>query len=243
MQSTSQPAKVPPLALWKWASMVILVYVFIAGWIIPLKPGITGVTPDKANAGNEVTLKVTGYNTYFQKNDEQLRAWLRLKGDTVIQARKIEVKDDRNLTAVFYIPSVFPVQQDAYPLSLILDQPGDGSSVLPNAIFISPSAEPDSAEISLWHKDKIDQIHKQAGIRYPFRNILAETIRNTYFHVPMWFSMIILFGISAWYSLRYYRRGDLKDDRKSIAFIEVGLIFGLLGLVTGMLWAKNTWNA
>ena len=55
--------------------------------------------------------------------------------------------------------------------------------------------------------------------------------------------MIALFGISAWYSYRYYSKGDLLNDRRSIAFIKVGLVFGLLGLVTGMIWAKNTWNA
>jgi len=243
MQNPNQPAKSTPLALWKWASIIILIYVFIAGWIVPLKPGIIRVTPDKAAAGKQTVFEVEGYNTFFMKEGGQLRAWLRLKKDTVLQAQAVEVIDDRRVNVVFYIPSVFPMRQDAYPLSLVLDHPTDGSSVLPNAVFISPAAEPDSAEMSLWYKDKIGSIHTQAGIRYPFRNILAETIRNTYFHVPMWFSMIFLFGISAWYSLRYYRRGELMDDQKSTAFIKVGLVFGLLGLITGMLWAKNTWNA
>jgi len=58
----------------------------------------------------------------------------------------------------------------------------------------------------------------------------------------MWFTMIILFGVSAWYSLRYYRVGDLTNDRKSVAYVRVGLLFGVLGIVTGMLWAKHTWN-
>ena len=97
--------------------------------------------------------------------------------------------------------------------------------------------------MKLWFRDKIEHVHEKAGIQYPFRNILSETIRNTYFHVPMWFCMIILFGVSAWYSFQYYRNGDIDFDRRSVAFIRVGLVFGLLGMVTGMLWAKNTWNA
>ena len=243
MQTADRPAKASPLALWKWASIVILVYVFIAGWIVPLKPGIIAVTPERTVAGKQVILKVKGYNTYFSRDSDQLRAWLRLTGDTVIQSQRIEVKDDRNAVAVFYIPSAFPTIQDAYPLSLILDHPTDGSSVLPNAIFVTPAVVIDTSEAALWHKDKINNIHDQAGIRYPFRNILSETIRNTYFHVPMWFAMIVLLGISAWYSLRYYRKGSIIDDQKSTAFVRVGLVFGLLGLVTGMLWAKHTWNA
>ena len=33
-------------------------------------------------------------------------------------------------------------------------------------------------------------------IPVPRRHILNETIRNLYFHVPMWFTMIVLFGVS-----------------------------------------------
>jgi heme exporter protein C len=151
--------------------------------------------------------------------------------------------DDRHLSAGFYIPSVFPVRQEAYPLTLVIDHGKEGTSILPNAVFITPAQDQDTAELKLWFQDKIQDVHKKAGIQYPFRNILAETIRNTYFHVPMWFAMIILFGISAWYSLQYYRKGVIDADIKSVAFIKVGIIFGILGLVTGMLWAKNTWNA
>ncbi len=243
MENPNQPAKPSSIALWKWAAILILVYVFIAGWFVPLKPGIIGASPDRTIAGDQLILAVKGYNSYFMKDPDQIRAWLRLTGDTVIKALHVEVVDDRHLRAAFYIPSVFPVKQDAYPLTLILDHPADGSSVLPNAVFVTPAAEEDPAEMGLWTRDKIDHIHKLAGFRYPFRNILAETIRNTYFHVPMWFTMIILFGISAWYSLKYYRQGLIRDDQISTAFVKVGLVFGLLGLVTGMLWAKNTWNA
>jgi heme exporter protein C len=55
--------------------------------------------------------------------------------------------------------------------------------------------------------------------------------------------MILLFGVSAWYSLQYYRKGKIDFDQKSVAFVKVGILFGMLGLITGMLWAKNTWNA
>src|ERR1051325_12094491 len=37
----------------------------------------------------------------------------------------------------------------------------------------------------------------------PKRFILHESIRNLYFHVPMWFSMIFLFFISLFYSIKY----------------------------------------
>ncbi len=76
----------------------------------------------------------------------------------------------------------------------------------------------------------------------PARFILNETIRNLYFHVPMWFSMMILFAISFVYAIIYLRKGDLKDDLYSARFIDIGVLFSILGMLTGMEWAKFTWG-
>lgn len=231
------------MSAWKWATVVLLLYVFAAGWFVPLNPGITRVTPDRFAAGDTVELTIEGYNTYFIADRDQLKVWLRLTGDTVLQALRVEAVDERVVKAVFAIPSVFPLRQEAYPLSMIVEQGDRGISVLPDAVFVTPAAQQDPADAALWLTGRLEQAHRAGGWVYPFRNILAETIRNTYFHVPMWFGMILLFAMSAWHSLRYYRRADPDDDAWSLAYIQVGLVFGVLGLVTGMLWAKNTWNA
>ena len=72
--------------------------------------------------------------------------------------------------------------------------------------------------------------------------VLYETIRNLYFHVPMWFSMIFLFIASAINAIVYLRKEDEKFDLRSVEFANVGLLFGLLGIVTGMVWAQFTWG-
>jgi heme exporter protein C len=76
----------------------------------------------------------------------------------------------------------------------------------------------------------------------PEMAILNETIRNLFYHVPMWFGMIILFTVSLVYAIKYLRSNNLKHDIISLHFINVGLLFGVLGLVTGMEWAKFTWG-
>src|SRR6187401_3757704 len=93
------------LAAWKWACVAILIYVFVAGWIVPLNPGIIQVAPSKAVAGTQVNLEVEGYNSAYQSAGGEIRAWLRLTGDTVLQANHLEVLENRNLVANFYIPS------------------------------------------------------------------------------------------------------------------------------------------
>lgn len=80
-------------------------------------------------------------------------------------------------------------------------------------------------------------------IEVPHLPILNETIRNLYFHVSMWFGMIILLLISLVYSIRYLGNSKMKDDLKASEAAKMGVVFGFLGLATGMLWAKFTWGA
>ncbi|HEY1031730.1 MAG TPA: cytochrome c biogenesis protein CcsA [Flavipsychrobacter sp.] len=76
----------------------------------------------------------------------------------------------------------------------------------------------------------------------PRQFILNETVRNLYYHVPMWFTMILLFSYSFYYALRYLRTGNMEYDVKGVAMINAGLLFSVLGMVTGMEWAKYTWG-
>jgi len=72
--------------------------------------------------------------------------------------------------------------------------------------------------------------------------ILNESIRNTYFHVPMWFGMIILLGISVFYAVKYLKTPTLRNDIISTEAARMGLVFGVLGIITGMGWARVTWG-
>ena len=79
-------------------------------------------------------------------------------------------------------------------------------------------------------------------IKVPHVGNLKETIRNLFFHVPMWFGQIILLGISLVYSIKYLRTPNLKYDIYAEAFAKTGILMGVLGLVTGAIWATFTWG-
>lgn len=70
---------------------------------------------------------------------------------------------------------------------------------------------------------------------------LQETIRNLYFHVCMWFAMMILFTVSMVNSIKYLRSFNLKYDIYARQFAVTGIVFGLLGYATGAIWASYTW--
>jgi heme exporter protein C len=77
----------------------------------------------------------------------------------------------------------------------------------------------------------------------PRLNILNETIRALYFHVPMWFGMVSLFSLSVYHAVRYLLNPSLDRDRRSVECANVGVLFGILGTVTGMLWANYAWGS
>lgn len=80
-------------------------------------------------------------------------------------------------------------------------------------------------------------------IKVPDVGLLEETIRNLFFHVPMWFGQIILFAISLVYSILYLRKPDLRYDIMAASFARTGIFMGVLGLITGAIWATYTWGA
>lgn len=76
----------------------------------------------------------------------------------------------------------------------------------------------------------------------PALPILNESIRNLYFHVTMWFAMIAIFSYGFFCSIMYLAKGTEKWDLASVESNNTGVFFGILGLLTGMVWARYTWG-
>ncbi len=79
-------------------------------------------------------------------------------------------------------------------------------------------------------------------IEVPALPILNETIRNLFFHVTMWFSMMILMTLSIINSIKFLSGSDLKCDLFASQEAGIGMFFGTMGLITGMVWAYYTWG-
>jgi heme exporter protein C len=71
--------------------------------------------------------------------------------------------------------------------------------------------------------------------------IIHQSIRNLYFHVCMWFAMMILFIVSFVYSIKYLRNSNYANDVKARHFAAVASFVGILGYLTGTIWANYTW--
>jgi len=66
--------------------------------------------------------------------------------------------------------------------------------------------------------------------------------RIFYIHVPVALTAYACFGWGAWKALRHLWKREPGADLESYVAIHQGVIFGVLTLVTGSLWAKISWG-
>jgi heme exporter protein C len=72
---------------------------------------------------------------------------------------------------------------------------------------------------------------------------MEELYRNVFFHVPINAVTYTAFTITLIGSVVYLIKRDLKWDDLASSSAKLGMIFGTLTLLTGMIWAKPAWGA
>ncbi|CAG5069444.1 hypothetical protein DYBT9623_02180 [Dyadobacter sp. CECT 9623] len=76
----------------------------------------------------------------------------------------------------------------------------------------------------------------------PHLAIINESIRNTYYHVALWLAMTTLLFASMVFSVRYLIKGRINDDDIASELAKSAIFFGILGCLTGSIWANYTWG-
>ena len=66
--------------------------------------------------------------------------------------------------------------------------------------------------------------------------------RIFYIHVPIALTAYACFFWGAWKALRLLWTRDQRYDLESYTAVHMGVIFGVLTLVTGSIWAKTSWG-
>lgn len=224
---------------WKVLCVALLLFTFTAGILVPLGPGIF-ITSNTVlpTASAPFTISVRGYNTRFADNKASTSAWLTNwdhKKAIPICPTDVKVIDNTHLELSF--PPVSKLDSSFFGLTVYNN--ADGRLYLESAIYTS-----DTAQSGIVHScSPVVKNEKQDHFAFPFRTVLYESMRNLFFHVPMWFTMIALLSWALWNNFRYLRTFNLKYDQIANEAVNAGLIFGVLGLVTGSLWARATWGA
>jgi heme exporter protein C len=79
-----------------------------------------------------------------------------------------------------------------------------------------------------------------ANTRYESTMGLIQKI--FYFHVPSWVAMYSAIAVSGAASALYLFKDNKRADTYAVAGAELTILFGLMGLVTGPLWARKAWG-
>lgn len=78
---------------------------------------------------------------------------------------------------------------------------------------------------------------------YAGRDVVQGDVQRIfYIHMPIFFGAFLAFAVAVVGGVLYLRTGSLKWDSLSLAGVEVGIVLAAINLVTGMVWARPTWN-
>jgi heme exporter protein C len=223
----------------RWLIIVciaLITYSVIGGLLLPLSTGIQSVET-VSQSDSFVSLKVTIPQLAPSESKSYLFHQLgKNKYETVIEAKHMERHED-TLWLDFVNPNSVAESKKGSSIDLMVQNNDDGSMVYFGVMVIdTPQA--------LYHdkKSTIDWASSKKWLSFPNRPILNESIRNLFFHVPMWFAMISLLLFSLIRSIRFLSNQKSIDDIEAHQSVIVGLVFGSIGIVTGMIWAKYTWG-
>ncbi len=77
----------------------------------------------------------------------------------------------------------------------------------------------------------------------PAEGFVGESSRIVFFHVPCAWTASLAFVVAAAYSLAYLARRSPRHDAIASAAVRLGLLFAVLALVTGSLFARIMWGS
>jgi heme exporter protein C len=76
----------------------------------------------------------------------------------------------------------------------------------------------------------------------PTERVMGDVQRIFYFHIGTAWTALLGFILAGVFSVTYLVTKNLKWDRLQVAAIEVSLIFFLITIVLGSIWARPVWN-
>jgi heme exporter protein C len=76
----------------------------------------------------------------------------------------------------------------------------------------------------------------------PEEAVMGLVQKVFYFHVATAWVGMLGFGVALIAGIAYLRTTDLKWDRVELAAVEVGIVFLLITIIVGSIWARPIWN-
>lgn len=227
---------------WKWLSVLLITSALAGGLLLPLKTGITAVRRQDGKgvslpSATSTKLEADIYNFGDHFTVQQV---LIKNGNSVFEATDVQWNPEGTITCTF--TPVLGKEGKAESLYNLYVN-GDGKwMAFPAAVSVVKSMSDTGMAPVTTVKIAESEADPDKLKGLPNRTLLYESIRNLFFHVPMWFSMIFVLSLAAWYSIKYLSKGNIDYDLRTDSLIRVAILAGALGCITGSFWARGTWG-
>ncbi len=214
----------------------------------PMGAGGLEVSATKFHPGrNEFTF--TGYNTHFLSDSASLQVFLANDSSAVYKADILKIVNNAQVIVSVFLPDT--ISSKRFEFYANTDTDGTvkvDSPVGSDGFVLVAGSNVLNTQVSVKH-------NHSPHFSYPYQPIIIETIRNLMWHVPMWFTMFVVMGISFGFSLKTLTKPSITstaggahsmlnlNDLKAASAAGVGLFFCTLGLLTGSVWARFAWGA
>lgn len=76
----------------------------------------------------------------------------------------------------------------------------------------------------------------------PREAVMGDVQRVFYFHVAVGWVGMLAFLVTAVAGVIYLRRGGMRWDQLALSSVEIGVVFILVNIVTGSIWARPIWG-
>jgi len=76
----------------------------------------------------------------------------------------------------------------------------------------------------------------------PYESTMGLVQKIFYYHMPAAMTFLISALVCGYASIRYLFGGNPRHDRLGYAAAELTVLFGIIALVTGPLWARKAWG-
>ncbi|MBT6163623.1 MAG: cytochrome c biogenesis protein CcsA [Crocinitomicaceae bacterium] len=228
--------------VWKIGGFALITYVLVMVFVVPMGPGLLELRSTEGTFISEEMERpipeyfLTGFATHWNEAPDQLSVIVRSQSN-LVQLQVIEVLDDTHARIGVSLPYSLPSKS----WDVLINHPVDGTLLLENGLFLSDRFIDESLTLPAL---AIEEFAADLPFHFPYQPRILETIRNLMLHVPMWFTMFVLMGIAFVASIKQLATSrSMVEDEKAEASVKAGLLFGILGLITGSVWARFTWGA
>ncbi len=255
---------------WKWVCVALLSYVVLGGLLVPMGPGLPYVSPGLFRTDSLYSFTVTGYHTHFAEADAgKVQLWF-ANGGKFYVPQNLKILNNNQLQVTLGLSKTQRDSLQQPTFDLVVNNDIDGTIVLREGVTVASGeaiidtlpVQPDTVRnegtYALLDTHTLNTLVSTgfAGAKteepvvkhsdnrhfiFPYREILEESIRNTFFHVPMWFGMTFMVALSLAFSILYLAKGKPEYDTIASNAVVIAILYGVAGYLTGALWSKYTW--